>query len=129
MSAALDDADIVPSAYTLEVSSPGLERALRTPEHFAGAVGREVRIKLRPGIEGDRRAGGVLSAADDATVTITGDDGAERILRIDDITQGERPRRLGPAAEAGRRGGQGRTRPFFQQSAVVQHAAFFQHTE
>ena len=55
VSAALDEADIVPSSYTLEVSSPGLERSLRTPEHFAGAIGREVRIKLRPGIEGDRR--------------------------------------------------------------------------
>ena len=42
VSAALDEADVVPSAYTLEVSSPGLERALRTPEHFAGAVGSEV---------------------------------------------------------------------------------------
>ena len=87
VSAALDEADIVPSAYTLEVSSPGLERALRTPEHFAGALGREVRIKLRPGVEGDRRAAGVLSAADDTTVTVTGDDGAERSLRIEDITK------------------------------------------
>ena len=37
VSAALDEADVVPGAYTLEVSSPGLERALRTPEHFAAA--------------------------------------------------------------------------------------------
>ena len=87
LSAALDEADVVPSAYTLEVSSPGLERALRTPEHFVAAVGREVRVKLRPGVEGDRRAGGVLSAADDTTVTITDDAGAERVLRIEDITK------------------------------------------
>jgi ribosome maturation factor RimP len=87
VSAALDEADLVPSAYTLEVSSPGLERALRTPEHFAGALGREVRVKLRPGVEGDRRAAGVLSAADDTTVTVTDAAGAERVLRIEDITK------------------------------------------
>lgn len=87
VSAALDDADLLPGAYTLEVSSPGLERALRTPEHFSGAVGREVRIKLRPGTEGDRRAAGVLTAADDRTVTVVDAAGLERVLRIDDITK------------------------------------------
>lgn len=87
VSAALDEADVVPSAYTLEVSSPGLERALRTPEHIAGAVGSEVRIKLRPGVEGDRRAGGELTAADADSVTVTAADGVERVLRIEDITK------------------------------------------
>lgn len=87
VSSALDDADLVPGAYTLEVSSPGLERALRTPEHFAGAVGSEVRIKLRPGVEGDRRVAGVLGAADDTTVTVTVDGGDERVLHLDDITK------------------------------------------
>lgn len=87
VSAALDEADLVPSAYTLEVSSPGLERALRTPEHFAGALGAEVRIKLRPGVDGDRRVAGVVTAADASTVTVADQAGAERVLHIDDITK------------------------------------------
>jgi ribosome maturation factor RimP len=87
VSSALDEADMLAGSYTLEVSSPGLERALRTPEHFAGAIGREVRLKLRPGVEGDRRVGGVLSAADESTVTITDASGADRSVHIEDITK------------------------------------------
>ena len=44
VSRALDDADPIAGAYTLEVSSPGLERRLRTPQHFAGAVGEAVKV-------------------------------------------------------------------------------------
>ncbi len=87
VSAALDDADIVPNAYTLEVSSPGLERALRTPEHFAAALGAQVRIKLRPGVDGDRRVLGELTAADGSTVTVTDPVGGSRTVRIEDITK------------------------------------------
>jgi ribosome maturation factor RimP len=87
VSAALDAADPLPSAYTLEVSSPGLERTLRTPAHFAGAVGRTVKLKLRPGIEGDRRLQGELTAADEQTVTVTDGHGEQRVVRIDDVTR------------------------------------------
>lgn len=87
VSAALDDADVVTGSYTLEVSSPGLERPLRTPEHFAGAVGEQVRVKLRPGVEGDRRVAGVLSAADGDTVTVTTDSGEQRVLSLGDVTK------------------------------------------
>lgn len=86
VSAALDAADPLPSAYTLEVSSPGLERTLRTPAHFAGAVGSAVKLKLRPGVEGDRRLQGELTAADEQTVTVT-IDGDVRVVRIDDVTK------------------------------------------
>lgn len=87
VSAALDAADPLPSAYTLEVSSPGLERTLRTPAHFAGAVGTTVKLKLRPGIEGDRRLQGELSAADEQTVTVTDERGTARVVRLDDVTR------------------------------------------
>lgn len=81
----LDEDDPIPGTYTLEVSTPGLERRLRTPEHFAGAVDADVKIKLAPGVEGDRRADGVLVAADDTTVTIRFVDGTERTVDIADI--------------------------------------------
>src|SRR5690606_21976217 len=71
VSRALDEHDPISGRYTLEVSSPGLERPLRTQAHFSRAVGSTVRIKTRPGVEGDRRIDGVLSAADDDGVTVT----------------------------------------------------------
>jgi len=80
----LDEADPIPGHYTLEVSSPGLERTLRTPAHFAWAVGRQVAIKTVPGVEGDRRIQGTVEAADDDAVTVAAD-GGTRTISYDDI--------------------------------------------
>ena len=66
----LDEADPIPGEYTLEVTSPGLERPLRTPEHFVRAVGATITVKTRPGVAGDRRVKGVLVAADDHGFTV-----------------------------------------------------------
>jgi ribosome maturation factor RimP len=68
----LDDNDLLGSQTTLEVSSPGIERPLRTPEHFRRFVGTEVAVKLRPGTEGERRLSGSLEAADDEGVVVAG---------------------------------------------------------
>jgi ribosome maturation factor RimP len=72
VSAVLDAADPIPTRYTLEVSSPGIERPLRTPAHFRRHVGATVALKTRPGTEGDRRVEGTLDAADEAGVTVAG---------------------------------------------------------
>lgn len=66
----LDVHDPIPGRYTLEVSSPGLERRLRTPDHFRGAVGSPVKLKTAPDFDGPRRVAGVLSGADDAGVEV-----------------------------------------------------------
>ena len=63
ISAALDDADPVVGHYTLEVTSPGLERRLRTPAHFSAAVGETVSVRTVPGTTGPRRLTGRLAAA------------------------------------------------------------------
>ncbi len=68
----LDATDLVGERTTLEVSSPGIERPLRTPEHFVRFVGTEVAVKLRPGVEGERRLAGVLEDADDDGVVVAG---------------------------------------------------------
>ena len=74
VSRALDDHDLVPGRYTLEVSSPGLERPLRTPEHFHRAAGSEVKVKTRAGFDGPRRLSGILEAvADDGVAVRTAD--------------------------------------------------------
>ena len=80
VSDALDHNDPVPGRYTLEVSSPGVERPLRTPEHFRRFVGTSVAVKTRPDVEGDRRLEGTLEAADDEGVVVAG-----RRLAYDDI--------------------------------------------
>ena len=76
----LDRHDLVGHKTTLEVSSPGIERPLRTPEHFKRFVGTEVAVKAKPGTEGDRRLTGVLEAADDDGVVVAG-----RRLAYEDI--------------------------------------------
>ena len=68
----LDREDLLGTQTSLEVSSPGIERPLRTPEHFRRFVGTEVAVKARPGTEGDRRVSGVLEAADGEGVVVAG---------------------------------------------------------
>lgn len=70
LSSALDAADPVSGRYTLEVSSPGLERPLRNPAHFAAALRSLVRVKTRPGTEGERRVEGMLAAAGEEGITV-----------------------------------------------------------
>ena len=61
VSAALDEIDPIPGRYTLSVSSPGLERRLRTPAHFARAVGEKVTVRVNAGTADVRRLTGTLS--------------------------------------------------------------------
>ena len=60
--------------WTIEVSSPGPERPLRKPEHFAGAVGARVSIRLE---SGKKRQRGLLVEAGDDTITLEAGDAAE----------------------------------------------------
>ncbi len=77
----LDDVDPIPGRYSLEVSSPGIERPLRTPAHFAKAVGATVTVKTRPQVPGERRLSGTLVASDEDgfTLDVAGEDGAVRL--------------------------------------------------
>ena len=68
----LDREDLMGEKTTLEVSSPGVERPLRTPEHFRRFVGTEVAVKAKAGTEGERRVTGVLETADDEGVVVAG---------------------------------------------------------
>lgn len=67
----LDREDPMPDGrYQLEVSSPGIERTLRTPAHFQGAVGTTVNVKTRSGTPGARRLEGCLVAADEDGIVV-----------------------------------------------------------
>lgn len=103
----LDVADPFQGRYTLELSSPGLERPLRTPAHFRRALGRTVSIRTRPGTEGERRAQGVLAAADDTGVTVAvaapGADGdIELHFAYDDIERARTVFEWGPGPKPGK---------------------------
>jgi len=85
VSRALDEQDPIEGRYALEVSTPGLERPLRTPQHFRSATGERVKVKTKPGVEGDRRVEGTITAADDDTVTIEAEGAEPHTVRYEDI--------------------------------------------
>lgn len=70
LSARLDVEDPIEGPYTLEVSSPGLERPLTKKEHFARYIGERARIRTSEPLEGRREFVGVITEADDAGVEI-----------------------------------------------------------
>ena len=74
-SAILDVADPIANRYTLEVSSPGMDRPLAKPEHFKKVVGSDVKIKMTVLVDGRRRFTGKLVEANDefAVVEVDGE--------------------------------------------------------
>jgi ribosome maturation factor RimP len=84
VSATLDVHDVVPHTYNLEVSSPGLDRPLRTSDHFRRFVGQKARVKLRDGLEGRRNFSGVIVSAEDSAVTMEVD-GKQYTLPLSDL--------------------------------------------
>ncbi|HVY23345.1 MAG TPA: ribosome maturation factor RimP [Steroidobacteraceae bacterium] len=56
----LDEADPVPGEYTLEVSSPGMDRVLRTEQHFERFIGEQVNVEMKQQVNGRRRFVGKL---------------------------------------------------------------------
>ena len=98
-------AGVLSGPYTLEVSSPGLERPLRTPAHFRGAAGSVVSIKHRTADGSPARRRATLVSADDAGVTVDVD-GATEHLAYDDILQARTVFEWGPAPKPGK--GRGR---------------------
>lgn len=100
----LDHEDPMSGHYTLEVSSPGLERSLRTPAHFAKSVGQKVAVRLRDidSAEGEaRRVQGVLAAADEQGITVQGDDGVASTIPYHKIDRARTMFEWGPAPKPG----------------------------
>ncbi len=74
LSALLEVEDPIASAYTLEVSSPGFDRPLFSPEDYARFVGQQVRIRTRVSVQGRRNFRGELTGADAEHAQVTRDD-------------------------------------------------------
>ncbi len=81
----LDEDDPIPGHYTLEVTSPGLERHLRTAAHFRREVGKAVTVRLSDPNADPRRLDGSLVAADDHTATLLLASGEQRVIDIASI--------------------------------------------
>ena len=80
----LDAEDPFAGAYTMEVSSPGLERKLRRPRHFQKAVGSQVKVKTKGEVSGSRSHTGLLQGADDDGIVVDVD-GDERAIAYDAV--------------------------------------------
>ena len=103
ISRAFDLSEPIPGRYTLEVTSPGLERNLRTAAHFARSVGDKVRLKTRRAaeVDGERRVEGVVAAVDGDKITLEVTDGTTRVLRVSDIDRARTVFEWGPAPKPG----------------------------
>lgn len=70
VSGILDVEDPIPSEYTLEISSPGLDRPLRRPAHFEKYAGELIKVKMVKGFVGRKRIKGVLAGVQDEAVLL-----------------------------------------------------------
>lgn len=77
----LDQHDFIPDSYILEVSSPGLGRQLKKDRDFERSLEEEVDVKLYQAVDKQKEFTGLLTAFDKDTVTITLEDGSEKVFQ------------------------------------------------
>ncbi len=127
VSSALDELDPMPGRYTLEVSSPGVERRLRTPEQFTRAVGETVTVRTLPASGEVRRVQGRLTEADGDGFCLEGPEVAGGSLRLpyDHVERartvfewGAKPAPSPSRRPASRKGGSGASRA----ARAIEHA-------
>ena len=102
----LDHEDPLPGHYTLEVTSPGVERSLRTPAHFQRELGKTLNVRLADVGNDQRRIEGVLVAADESSATLqvadpeTGET-TQRVVAYDQIDRAKTVFVWGPKPKPG----------------------------
>jgi ribosome maturation factor RimP len=87
LSAILDVDDIVPTAYTLEVSSPGLDRPLRSTEDYRRFCGRRAKLVLREAVDRQMFFKGRLGRVEGGNVFVETEDGREHRVPLDLISR------------------------------------------
>src|SRR5471032_2034432 len=87
LSAIFDVEEVVPTAYTLEVSSPGLDRPLRQPGDYRRFTGRLAKVVMREKVDGQGFFRGRLAGVEGQHVLIDGDDGRTHRVPFDVITR------------------------------------------
>ena len=87
LAAVLDVEEIITQAYTLEVSSPGLDRSLTRPEHYHACAGRQVRIKTYQAINGQKVHVGVLKGLEGDTVVLQQETGPGIAIPLSNVAK------------------------------------------
>ena len=89
LSALLDVEDVLPAAYTLEVSSPGLDRPLRYADDYRRFTGRQAKIVVREPIDGQGFFRGRLGGMDGNEVVLEGQGGRQYRIPLDAIARAQ----------------------------------------
>jgi len=87
LGAILDVEDLVPTGYTLEVSSPGLDRPLRGADDYRRFAGRRAKVVMRAPVDGQGFFRGRLGGVEGDEVLLETEDGRTRRVRLDAITR------------------------------------------
>ena len=87
LSPVFEESDPINEAYTLEVSTPGIDRPLTRPGDFARWIGHEVRIELIRPLDGRRRFSGTITGEDDAGAHIELDDATELVAHVNEMSR------------------------------------------
>ncbi len=85
VSAALDVADLIKSAWTLEVSSAGIDRPLTRPKDWVRFAGHQAKAEVNMPIDGRKRFSGIVLGADETTGRLRLDDGTDVALPLADL--------------------------------------------
>lgn len=104
LSAVLDVEDLIPVAYMLEVSSPGVDRVLFLPEHYQRYVGENMKVRTQLAIDGRRNFVGVLQAADETQISLQVD-GQLFDITYDAIDRGRLKFDMKASSKKGKRSG------------------------
>lgn len=81
----LDAEDVMQGRYFLEVSSPGIDRVLRKPEHFERFRGREVRVRTKAPVRGKRKLAGRIASCSSDTLRIECETGEVLEVPLDSV--------------------------------------------
>jgi ribosome maturation factor RimP len=87
LSAILDVEDVIPGAYTLEVSSPGLDRPLTRPDDYRRFAGRRAKLVMREAVDGQTFFKGTLGGMEEGHVLIDADDQRRHRVPLTVITR------------------------------------------
>lgn len=82
----LDQEDVIPGdSYTLEVSSPGVERPLKKPRDFERVIGQDIKLSLREPVDGQKRVEGKLLGIAGDTIEVESESGKDFRLPLEQI--------------------------------------------
>ncbi len=87
----------IPGPYTLEVSSPGIDRPLRKPDHFARYLGKRVRLRSHVPLNGQRNFSGTLATVTAGGVTLRSESGGETYIEFSNVEKANYEHEYSPA--------------------------------